>query len=122
MHAVPLVMVQMHVQVSGVVRECEELRLHSETLSSSIKTAELDSKASRETILRLVAEGKEQHRLREEVKRLGGEVERLQCEVEEQKVSLLASETERAGLQERLTASKETTVALEHEVEAKETR
>lgn len=105
-----------------MVRECEELRLHSETLSSSIKTAELDSKASRETILRLVAEGKEQHRLREEVKRLGGEVERLQCEVEEQKVSLLASESERVGLQERLTASKETTVALEHEVEAKETR
>lgn len=97
------------------MEECEELRLRCETLSRSIKTAELDSKASRETILRLVSEGKKHNRIKEELTK-------LQSEVDEHKAALVASEQDRVGLQERLMAAKETMVSLEHEIQAKEER
>lgn len=100
-------------QVSGVVEESEELRLRCEALSGSIKTAELDSKASRETILRLVSEAKKQEKAKEEVGR-------LQSEVEEQRTALIASKQGRVVLQEQLTAAKDTMLALEQEIQAKE--
>ena len=91
-----------------MVEECQELRLSCETLTSSIKTAELDSKAGRETILRLVAEGKKQEKGKEEARQLQHEVERLEGEVEQQRAALMAQEQERAGIQDRLKAAKET--------------
>lgn len=98
-----------------MVGDCEELRLRCETLSGNIQTAELESKASRETILRLVSESKKQEGLKEEL-------ERLQSEVKERQASLITSEQERAGLQERLTIAKDTMISLEHEIQAKDGR
>lgn len=95
--------------------ECEELRLRCETLSGSVQTAGLDSKASRETILRLVSENKKQNKLVEEL-------ERLQSEVQEKKASLITSEQDRVGLQERLTVTKDTMISLEREIQAKDER
>lgn len=115
-----VIMFVMCVQVSGVMEECQELRLRCETLVSSVKTAELDSKAGRETILRLVAEGKKQERGKEEARKLQGEVERLEEEMERQRASLTTSEQERVGMQERLIAAKETMVALQNQLNAKE--
>lgn len=103
-----------------MTEECQELRLHCETLTSSIKTAELDSKAGRETILRLVSEAKKHESGRGEARELKGEVERMRGEVEQQRGALMASEQERVGMGERLTAAKETMVALQRQLEAKE--
>lgn len=103
-----------------MLEECQELRLQCETLATGLKTAELDCKAGRETILRLVAEGKRQEQGREEVIRLQGEVARLEGEMEQQRGALKASEQERTGLQERVTAGKETMVALQRQLDAKE--
>lgn len=98
-----------------VLEECEELRLHCETLGNSVQTAELDCKASRETILRLVSEGKQHQGTRERVAK-------LESEVEGKKASLLASEQERACLRKELTAAKEEVQALQLELEGREER
>ena len=97
------------------MEEREELRQHCNMLSDSIKTAELDSKASRETILRLVAAGKEHVKDREE---LG----KLQTRVAEEKASLVASEQEKVVLREQLRAAEETVGGLEQELVVKEER
>ena len=98
-----------------MLAECVELRLRCETLSNSIHTAELDSKASRETISRLVSQSKKQEGVREECSR-------LQSELEEKRGALVVSEQEREGLEERLRAAKDTMVSLEHEIQAKDQR
>ena len=102
------------------MEESQELRLQCETLSSSIKTAELDCKAGRETILRLVAEGKKQEKGKEEARQLQHQVDTLEAELEQQKASFMAVEQERAAMQERLTAAKETMLALQKQLDAKE--
>ena len=89
--------------------------LRCETLGNTLKTAELDSKASRETILRLVSQTKQQEKASEEVVR-------LKHEMEEQRAMLAASDQEKEGLVERLTTAKETVASLEHELQAKEER
>ena len=103
------------VQVSGVIGEKEGLRLSCERLKSSMRTAELDSKASRETILRLVSDGKKQFKDAEELAK-------TRVELDEHKELVVAAEKERGGLQERLAAAKTTIVALEQELQAKQGR
>jgi hypothetical protein len=97
------------------LEECEELRLHCATLSNSIKTAELDAKASRETILRLVSEGKEHQGVRERVSK-------LESKVDEQRASLLSSEEEKECFKKELSAVKEEVLTLQLELEGKEER
>ena len=102
-------------QVGGVLEECEELRLHCETMDNSIKTAEQDAKASRETILRLVSEGKQLQEVREKAAM-------LESEVEGRKASLLTSEQEKVCLRKELEAAKEEVLGLQLELEGKEER
>ena len=101
------------------MQECEELRLHCETLGSAVKTAELDSKAGRETILRLVSEAKNHEKDAEKHKKDKEEMVKLRAE---QKSLLAASNEEKKGLEERLTATKENLVSLQYELQAKEDR
>lgn len=105
----------MVLQVGVVMEEHEELSQHCSRLSESIKMAELDSKASRETILRLVAVGKEHSKDREELAK-------LQTRVVGEKASLVASEQERVVLREQLTAAEETVGGLEQALVVKEER
>lgn len=98
-----------------MLEECEELRLHCDSLNNSIKTAELDAKASRETILRLVSEGKQLQEVRERAAM-------LESEVEGQKVSLLTSEEEKSCLRKELQATKEEVLGLQLELDGKEER
>ncbi len=98
-----------------MIEECEELRLRCETLGTTMKTAELDSKASRETILRLVSDVKKHEKDKDLIDKLTSDVNR-------QKELLVVSEVERDELQGRVTATKENVISLERELRAKEER
>ena len=95
------------------------MRLRCDTLGNTVNTAELETKASRETILRLVAEAKSRESLHEGLRE---KLARLESEVEEKKASVLTSDQERAVLVEQLRAGKETIAALHHELQAREER
>lgn len=105
-----------------VVEECEDMRLRCETLGNGTKTADLDAKASRETILRLVSEAKKHEGVTQKLSRSESEREGQRAEVEGQKVSLLRFEQEKACAYEQLASAKETVVALQQELEGKEER
>lgn len=69
----------------------------------------------RETILRLVAEAKK-------YEKQSAQITDLQRTQEEMKGSLCAVEKEKEGLEERLLAAKETMLAQEKELQAKESK
>ncbi|XP_064403759.1 coiled-coil domain-containing protein 170-like isoform X3 [Halichondria panicea] len=102
-------------QVSSLAEECLELRLRMETVTSSMKTVELDSKANRETILRLVTEAKKHEGQAAQI----GDLEKS---IEEMKGQVVAGEREKEGMEERLLAAKKTLLAQENEFQAKESK
>lgn len=97
------------------MEECAELRQRCETLSTTVKAAELNSVASRETIMRLISQNKQHDSAAESARKLHGEVEELRA-------SLADSQQSRALLQERLTATQDSVASLEQQVQAKEER
>ena len=58
------------VQVGRLAEECPHLRLRVDTLTKTLNACELDSRASRETILRLVSEVKKHEKLALELSEL----------------------------------------------------
>lgn len=97
----------------GLAGEREELQLKCNRLESTIKTAELDTQASRETILRLVSENKKRSKE-------GEELLKVQEELEEQRELLKETMKEKEELQQRLVASRETIGAMERELHSKD--
>ena len=93
--------------------ERDELALKCTRLESTIKTAEMDTQASRETILRLVSENKKHSRE-------GEELEKVQEELGAQKDLLRVAAKEKEDLQQRLVASRETIGAMEKELHGKD--
>ena len=89
------------------------MQLKCTRLESTVKTADLDTQASRETILRLVSENKKHSKE-------GEELVRVQEQLEEQRGLLMATRKEREELQQRLVASRETIVAMERELHGKD--
>ncbi|CAI8052223.1 Coiled-coil domain-containing protein 170 [Geodia barretti] len=102
-------------EVGRLAQESPQLRLRTETLTKTLKTCELDSRANRETILRLVSEVKKHEKL-------AAQVSDLQEAKMEQEALLESLERERNSYQERLVAAKETMAAQEEELQAKEIR
>jgi len=93
--------------------ERDEMQIKCTRLESTIRTAEMDTQASRETILRLVSENKKHSRE-------GEELEKVQEELEAQKDLLRTAAKEKEDLQQSLVASRETIGAMEKELHIKD--
>jgi len=101
--------------VESLVDESSELRLRMDTVSKSLRNVELDSKANRETIMRLVSEARQHEG---QAARIEG-LEKDKAELCEQ---LQTSSREKEGLEERLGAARDTLLAQERELQGKDER